>query len=506
MYLCLVKNRFNIWLSYLLTFSLIGIVLIQVFFIRKEKQLLEQHISLSAREALAEVDRKIQEQEIKNVMENPNFEFAEKLNKIHSITKRQQDSIRRIYKELLEKRYYKGVNQMLSTDWTDSIWNKSYQIIEQQLASLQEKTLYLYLLSTLSAIPVQRRVDTTNLRRWIEEAMQKRHINTPFEYAILDNGYLTTVHSKGFVPNEQKRLYIHYPILQSEQNSSQYLLVLSLPKKQVYSRTIYYVAALGGLFILILIAVYFYTVYQLIRQKYLARMKTDFINNITHEFKTPIATMNLIIDTLRNPSVLNNPEMVKNYLKKLKDENKRMLDQVEKILMLGRIEQNRMVWNDEPVSLNEIIEEAIEQMSLILEDHNGKIYFETSAEKDIVYGDPVMLQRVFINLIDNAIKYSTKNPVIQIRTYNRGKFVVVEFKDNGIGMSKTVQKHVFDKFFRKPTGDVHNVKGHGIGLTLVKQVLDHVKAHVYIESEEGKGTTFYLYFPLTENNDQLETK
>jgi len=484
----------------------VGIVLIQIFFIRKEKQLLEQHITLSAREALAEVDNKIQEKEMKTIMENPDFGFADKFKEIHNITSQQKESIRRIYKDLLERKTNPSNDHNISTDWTDSLWRESFRKIEKQLAYLQEKTLYLYLLNHLSLLPAQRRIDTTDLRRWITEALHKRSIDIPFEYALLDSEFITPVHSSGYLLNNQSRLYINYPILQFSGGNSKYVLSLSLPKDKVYSRTIYYVAALGGLFILILIAVYFYTVYQLIRQKYLARMKTDFINNITHEFKTPIATMNLIIDTLRNPSVLNNPEMVKNYLKKLKDENKRMLDQVEKILMLGRIEQNRMVWNDEPVSLNEIIEEAIEQMSLILEDHNGKIYFETSAEKDIVYGDPVMLQRVFINLIDNAIKYSTKNPVIQIRTYNRGKFVVVEFKDNGIGMSKTVQKHVFDKFFRKPTGDVHNVKGHGIGLTLVKQVLDHVKAHVYIESEEGKGTTFYLYFPLTENNDQLETK
>ncbi len=494
------KHRINIWISYLLTFSLVGIVLIQIFFIRKEKQLLEQHITLSAREALAEVDNKIQEREMKNIVENPDFEIADKFKKIHNITSQQQDSIRRYYKELLERKRYPVQDRDISTDWTDSLWRETSRNIEKQIADLQERTLYLYMLNSISMFPVQRRIDTTNLRQWLTEALHKRSIDIPFEYAVLDDNLLTPIHSSGYLLNNKKRLYIGYPVLRFSGGDSKYVLSLSLPKDKVYSRTIYYVALLGALFVLILITVYFYTVYQLLRQKYLARMKTDFINNITHEFKTPIATMNLIIDTLRNPSVSNNPEMVKDYLKKLKDENKRMLDQVEKILMLGRIEQNRMVWNDEPVSLNEIIEEAIEQMSLILEDHNGKIYFEPAAEKDIVYGDPVMLQRVFINLIDNAIKYSTKNPVIQIRTYNRGKFVVVEFKDNGIGMNKTVQKHVFDKFFRKPTGDVHNVKGHGIGLTLVKQVLDHVKAHVYIESEEGKGTTFYLYFPVTKQD------
>lgn len=494
------KHRLNIWISYLLTFSLVGIVLIQIFFIRKEKQLLENQITLSAREALAEVDNKIQAREMKNIMENPDFEFADKFKEIHNITSQQQDSIRRIYKELLERKHYPLNDRNISTDWTDSLWRASSRFIENQLSDLQEKTLYLYMLNTLSMFPVQRRIDSTNLRQWITSALHKRYINMPFEFAVLDDGLLTPVHSAKFSLNNKKRLYIQYPVLQFAGSNSKYTLSLSLPKNKVYTRTIYYVALLGTLFVIILIAVYFYTVYQLIRQKYLARMKTDFINNITHEFKTPIATMNLIIDTLRNPAILNNPDMAKTYLKKLKDENKRMLDQVEKILMLGRMEQNRMVWNDELVSLNEIIEEAIDHMSLILEDHNGKIYFEPSAERDTVYGDPMMLQRVFINLIDNAIKYSAKEPVIQIRTYNRGKFVVVEFKDNGVGMNKTVQKHVFDKFFRKPTGDVHNVKGHGIGLTFVKQVLDHVKAHVYIESEEGKGTTFYLYFPVTKQD------
>jgi two-component system phosphate regulon sensor histidine kinase PhoR len=235
---------------------------------------------------------------------------------------------------------------------------------------------------------------------------------------------------------------------------------------------------------------------QWIKQRQISEIKTDFINNMTHEFKTPIATINLALDAIRNPKVIDDKDKVFRYLQMIRDENKRMHAQVENVLRMSKLEKKEFDIEKEPYDVHAIIDDAIEHVNLIIEDRNGKISPRLEATRSTVLLNDVHFTNVIVNILDNAIKYSPEEPVIEISTENVKDFILIKIKDSGIGMSKTAQKRIFEKFYREHTGDVHNVKGHGLGLAYVKRIVDDHNSQIFVESEKGKGSTFIIKVPL----------
>jgi two-component system phosphate regulon sensor histidine kinase PhoR len=247
---------------------------------------------------------------------------------------------------------------------------------------------------------------------------------------------------------------------------------------------------------LVIVIAYASALNQLIRQRQISEIKTDFINNMTHEFKTPIATINLALDAIKSPKVIDDKEKVQRYLQMIRDENKRMHAQVENVLRISKLEKKELDINKESHQLDEIIEEAIEHVHLIIEDRQGTIQTHFEATRTTVLLNDVHFTNVIVNILDNAIKYSTDAPKIDIYTENVKDYVIVKIKDQGVGMSKAAQKRIFEKFYREHTGDVHNVKGHGLGLAYVKRIVDDHNGQIFVESEKGKGSTFILKLPL----------
>jgi len=491
-----VKRRIYL-LAYLITFSIIGLAIVQYLLVYKEKELLEYRMQLTIQQALSKVDSRIESYEVQQLLNSPDSPVKKALHE--NDTAIQYPGVRKKNEWCDPNKYYKETQKNLQRPQglfaSPAVTENPQDSISSEIRALQNRAIYLSYLDELSKKPIQDRVPADSLYKWIEDEFRQRNLQMPFEFAIYDDSIQTAVHDRNFKTGPGYFL-VSYPILRGGSGQNHYRLVVSIPLNYIHTRTLHFLMLLGSAFLLILIIVYLITLYQLFKQRYLSKIKTDFINNITHEFKTPIATINLIADTIKSPAVINNPDAIKKYIQNLKNENKRMLDQVEKILTLGKIEQNKWTWKNEPVSINETIEDVIDQMNMILTKKGGVIHFSPQAVDDVIMGDPVMIHNVFVNLVDNAIKYSQDKPVIEIRTYNKKNYVVAEVKDHGVGMSKTVQKHIFDKFYRKPSGDVHNIKGHGIGLTFVKQVLDRLGADIFVESEPGKGTTFFIYFPL----------
>lgn len=225
-------------------------------------------------------------------------------------------------------------------------------------------------------------------------------------------------------------------------------------------------------------------------------MKTDFVNNMTHEFKTPIATINLIVDAMKSPRVIKDESQVKKYLEMLKQENKRMLNQIENVLSLSVLDRIDSKIEKYPVDIHEILEAAIQHVSLLIQDKGGYLKKELQAKKTQILGDETLLTNVFVNIFDNAIKYSKEQPEIELVTYNDKKGnLIIEISDKGIGMSKSVQKKIFNKFYRESTGNVHNVKGHGLGLAYVQKVVQSLRGKISVKSTKGEGSTFILKFP-----------
>jgi len=256
----------------------------------------------------------------------------------------------------------------------------------------------------------------------------------------------------------------------------------------------------SALFTAIIIAAFFITVKTLLNQKKMSEIKSDFINNMTHEFKTPLATISLAVDALRNEKVHSDKTKWQYFNNIIKEENKRMNKHVETILQAALMEKQEFKLNLVSLHLHELIYNVTKNFQLQLQEKNSKIEYLLNAGNDVIEADEVHFSNVISNLIDNAIKYSKENLIIKIITHSTEKFVVLQIQDNGIGMSKETVKRVFEKFYRAHTGNLHNVKGFGLGMSYVKSVIDEHKGKIKVESVLGKGSTFTMEIPHAANH------
>ena len=343
--------------------------------------------------------------------------------------------------------------------------------------------------------PIQRRISKEKLQELLQRELKEYGVNTPFEFGIYSNGLATKVKSDNFKFNKNDTYSI--PIFTDNEGMSKYQLLVSFPEKKkfIFSDLIG-IAMLSLIFTLIIIIAYSNALNQLFKQRQISEIKTDFINNMTHEFKTPIATINLALDAIKNPKVIEDKEKVHRYLQMIRDENKRMHAQVENVLRISKLEKKELEINKEPLDVNDIINDAIEHVSLIIEDREGTITKHLKANRTTVLLNDVHFTNVFVNMLDNAVKYSPEKPIIEVHTENIKDFLIIKIKDYGAGMSKVAQKRIFEKFYREHTGDIHNVKGHGLGLAYVKRIVEEHNGHVFVESEKGKGSTFIIKLPV----------
>ncbi|HWB92539.1 MAG TPA: HAMP domain-containing sensor histidine kinase, partial [Puia sp.] len=249
-------------------------------------------------------------------------------------------------------------------------------------------------------------------------------------------------------------------------------------------------------FTLVIISAFYVTVNALLRQKKLSEIKNDFINNMTHEFKTPLATISLAVDALRNEKVVHDREKSEYFTGIIKEENRRMNKQVETILQASLLDRQEQQLNVKPLHAHEIIQEAMDNFHLQLEGKGGHSELQLNAKNDLLLADEVHLMNIITNLIDNAVKYSRDKPFIRIITHSTAKNLIIRIEDNGIGMSKETQRRIFEKFYRAHTGNLHNVKGFGLGLSYVKTIVEAHHGKIKVDSVVGKGTNFTLEFPL----------
>jgi two-component system phosphate regulon sensor histidine kinase PhoR len=250
----------------------------------------------------------------------------------------------------------------------------------------------------------------------------------------------------------------------------------------------------AALFTSIIIAAFVLTIRTMLSQKKLSEIKSDFINNMTHEFKTPIATIQLASDALNNEKVISNEEQIRYYSGIIKEENRRMNKQVEKILQAAQLERDEINLQLKKIDVHQIIAKVAEHTKLQMEEIGAAFETQLQAQSTIILADEVHFTNIMYNLVDNAIKYSKENPRIRIATKNTGNQIEIKVADNGIGMDKETVGHIFEKFFRAHTGNIHNVKGFGLGLTYVKNIVQAHRGKVEVSSEPGIGSTFTLYF------------
>ncbi|HMZ46146.1 MAG TPA: HAMP domain-containing sensor histidine kinase [Chitinophagaceae bacterium] len=266
--------------------------------------------------------------------------------------------------------------------------------------------------------------------------------------------------------------------------------------KQVW-RSLQWIIIGAIIFMLIIIAAFYVTLKSLFNQKKLSEIKSDFINNMTHEFKTPLATISLAVDAIKNEKVKNDSDRFQYFSNIIKEENRRMNKHVETILQAALMEKQELKLNINRIALHPLLNNVIEAYNLQLLEKNGFIETNLNAKNDVVEADEVHLTNLLSNLIDNAIKYSKDNLVIKISTSCNNKIFSIKIEDNGIGMNKESVKRIFEKFYRAHTGNIHNVKGFGLGMSYVKTVIDAHKGRIKVESTLGKGSTFWVELPRT---------
>jgi len=343
--------------------------------------------------------------------------------------------------------------------------------------------------------PIHKRLNAQELDFVLKREFDAKMIVTPYEFGIYDNGLATKIKSNNY-NEEQEGFRYSIPIFQDERQIRKYELIVSFPEKDKYVFSS--ILSIGGLtlfFTLFIVMVSSSALYQIIHQKKISEIKTDFINNMSHEFKTPIATINLALDAISNPKALKTPNKVAQYVKMIREENSRMLSQVENVLRISQLERSNEPIQKASVDGHQIIEEAIGHIQLILKDKSGTLKTNLNAKNVIINGNKSHLTNIIVNLIDNAVKYCDQTPMVEVKTYNDDSSFVLQVKDNGIGMTPSVQKKIFDKFFRAASGDIHNVKGHGLGLAYVKKIVDLHKGEINLESKNNFGTTFTIRIP-----------
>lgn len=248
--------------------------------------------------------------------------------------------------------------------------------------------------------------------------------------------------------------------------------------------------------LLFLLVFFFFTLNVILRQKRLSEVKTDFINNMTHELKTPISTIGLSSELLLRSDLKEDPERLKRYAEIIYKENKRLENQVERVLNVAKLDKEKLTLKKETCSIHDLIQDAKESFDINQTEKGGEIILHLDAQKDCISIDEVHITNVIYNLLDNAVKYCQEVPRIEIRTWNDSNFFYCAFTDNGIGMKKEDIKMIFDKFYRVPTGNLHDVKGFGLGLYYVKLIVEEHQGSIQVKSNLGKGTTFQLKFPL----------
>jgi two-component system phosphate regulon sensor histidine kinase PhoR len=284
-----------------------------------------------------------------------------------------------------------------------------------------------------------------------------------------------------------------------ENLSTTEMLVVVIPNiKSLVYKSLQWRIATSIAFTIIILAAFYLTVRTMLRQKKLAKIKNDFINNMTHEFKTPIATISLAVDAMRNEKVLEDRAKMGYFSGIIKEENQRMNRQVETILKASQLEKQEVDLNMKPVHVHEVIKDVVDNFTLQLEDKKGKVELALHAQNDIIEADEVHLSNLVNNLVDNALKYSKENtpPVVKLTTQSNGKKFSLKIEDNGIGMNRDTLKKIFERFYRAHTGNIHNVKGFGLGLSYVKTMVEAHDGDIKAESILGKGSTFTVDFPL----------
>ena len=554
------KKRTLYWIIFLMSLSLTGIIVVQWLWISNAMEIKEENYNREIREAMEKTAERLskkvdvvflsrqlhknipkeprvqkpefnpfQQEKIRKILKEQREEAEKRIEeqeeKMEKMEKKMQIHIKK--KDSLEEKYFINMKNLANLDSLphikmesmnmDSIINISLKKVDESLKKIDWEEFNVEVEQQAEKFndifkemafeykfnfdSLRRRIPYQQIDSILNWHFRESGVEASYSYGVYDTQADSLIYKQAdFDSSMIDKAYQVNLFPNDLVRKSTYLVVHIPEKKELIIRSMAYLLIASAFFTLIIIATFGVTISTILRQKKLSEIKSDFINNMTHEFKTPIATISLASDSIANPKTLENKDQIMNFLRIIKSENKRMNNQVERVLQMSLLDKKDFQLDLQPVHGHPVIEQVVNNIRLQLDKNGGAIYYDPEAEDDSIYVDEEHLLNILYNLVDNAIKYSGSTPEVSLKTKNHKGYLVISVEDNGIGIRKEEQSRIFDKFYRVSTGNVHNVKGFGLGLSYVKAVVKEMKGDIKVNSQYGKGTRFDVFLPLKEED------
>ncbi|RZM24551.1 MAG: HAMP domain-containing histidine kinase [Pedobacter sp.] len=392
----------------------------------------------------------------------------------------------KIEDKLAQQKYKEGLKELL--DDTVALEANGLKYLEDLAKEMRQVS-----------VPIEQRVPKDDLDTLIKKELLNRNINLNYDFwvKLANKDSLLYRQANNFKGEFLSANTYKVPLFGNDIFRDPGMLYVNFPNKNslILGNMWATMASSAGL-LMVLVFIFTYTIYAIIRQKKISEMKTDFINNMTHEFKTPVATIMIASEALKDPEIVEDKKRISRLAGIIYDENVRLGNHIERVLSIARLEKKELKLEHHEVNINDLVVAVLDSMELQLQKKNAAVDLELDAVAPVVLGDELHLSNVLYNLVDNANKYSAENPKITISTKNTNKALIIEIADEGIGMTKEQSKRIFDQFYRVPTGNLHDVKGFGLGLNYVQDIITQMGGTIKVNSEKDKGTKFIISLPL----------
>ncbi len=502
-------KKSTIWiLTIVMACSFLGLLFVQIMYMENIIKMRNEQFSEIVKRSLYGVSTSLEQDETKHFLE-------EDINEIENSFYNNPSSLKKEFEYSIPSpdgtSNYKIQGNWETTTVEPKNNNTNLKGINSRYQNMQEilKGQYLYqkgllnevilnILSKSSNRPITERADSAVVNNYLRDELSNNGINLGYEFAVVDRKGNEIYKSQGYTHDLDTKTYTQVLFPNDPVNKMIYLNVV-FPKKNDYIFSSIRFMIPSFAFTFILLVVFLFTIIIAFRQKKLSEMKNDFINNMTHEFKTPISTISLAAQMLNDDSVRKSPTMLQHISSVINDETKRLRFQVEKVLQMSLLDKQEATLKLQEIDANTAISNVAHTYKLKVEKYGGSITTELNAEDSIVNVDEMHFTNVIFNLLDNALKYRREDipPILSISTRNIDEDnIEIAIADNGIGIKKEDLKKIFEKFYRVSTGNRHDVKGFGLGLAYVHKLISQFKGNIHVESEINNGSKFIIILPL----------
>jgi len=509
-----VKKKYIWFLISLMSVALIGLIVMQYLWIKSAIIIKEKRFDFLVEKSLSEIVDKIAEHEtVLNIQKE-----TVSINQSGEISHFSDDNENKLFDSATQKLtkplmvisqdslFFKLKNESETDDSSEQKLYTKEELRTKLVNNIENKTIFVEnIVNKLirKEINIEDRIDKKTLEKIVNSAFDNNNIETEYEYAVVkesDNHYFK---STGFNlsknPHTYQKALFPNDILANKIVSNSYVLILYFHKDKAILNPLPSVALTSALLTLIIIGIFVLTIYIIFRQKQLSEIKNDFINNMTHELKTPISTISLASQMLKDNSIPIESKDFGQISEIIENESKRLGFHVEKVLQMAIIDRGGIELKRKKLNIHSLLNHILINANLKIKDRNGILANEFEATDIEIFADELHISNVFGNLLDNAIKYCKNIPEIEVNTKNLNGHVIISIKDNGIGIKKENQKKIFEKFYRVPTGNLHDVKGFGLGLSYVKKIIEEHKGYIKLDSERGKGSKFDVFLPVSKS-------